>query len=941
MLFGVFSLLNVVKATPSKGVGRGRRAGTSSTGKGRARYYVKYTVETRAKTTYEQKFYPGQEALESRFLVNVRKRGGTIIGMLRPAAASHETAPLVAPAAPVRARTTPSSIVLEQMAARGKTLPVVEVSPHKIEAERAQYENEIAYKYERVGDKLKWQGGLDPTGYEMAVALSELGKQIASIKEDILGKQAFLRKRPEDAEALRALTGLQVSLRSLTVERDKLMTDLNRRPLADKLLRIVAIRDQMAALRKQGKEEIKADPKAWERYLRSHRAKVGHMPKGKRDEAFAALKYPPHIQAELDRLAWKLKGISGTTVKVATKKTGARAGGGPLKFGVGQHTIIPLAEEREEGAIATQLTRGEWKDLHPNGHNRFTEGNSAALLKEFDGVINNIVRGSTFGGKAPGWAKLFDLKDFADEMRSSLRVRLFQLASEYTPEMAKDNLAGLGVLDKEVGRVGGGKERNFTSFAIMRLSSHAKHLVRDALREAANHKEIEPEEMEAAESLLAQDEEGMFTRDQLRDQPLPIASPFASPDDIIAIQDVRKLISSKLGRVEALGMLSRLNLLNPVDDPKGGGGLKSWDEVAEDVRAELLKEPSMEGRRARRYGLSTQVPSTLYLRSSLMRSVGRIFAAPTKGNRGGWTNPLTPSEKLGLKEGIKALIRVVGMRQVSLPEVHAWRVAREASPKVKGQSSQPGASVPQPINADIHRVVSTGPVAEGIAHPVSGHMARQVPLLVVKPDVHSFWRQQSRAALRRPDMPGVHFDPARELDLGMDLYLSPHVTLVPGAKDSGGVPMHVRLKQMRAKHYASVWKQMSKMNSKRLARLSEMHPGTTAPKWVEGQQFAEYSRQWEAAQAASAAEVQAQVTRRENDPTVKKQRIPLDVKPLVIKLRRGTATIEGVPPEDILKMARLIIRQRDLDAGLTKADEGVDEELAALFLKLRRLLKVG
>lgn len=715
MQFGVFSLVNLEKSR--------------TRGSGAPKYTAAYEVTTRSGTKYLQYFYPKTEGRIPGFLLNVAKRGGvasrltgqatveshaTVLPGMRLGGHGHEPTleetrgPLPevvttsARAGVVRTVTVGSPLVISGGKPAPAPLPPssghaqpakTEVTTLQVAEQQMQHENDVRYKYERLGDRAK---EMDPTGYKQALVLRELDTQIQSLRDKALvlgGKvgRAVKNNTPRRNSLLEEKAQLEGALRSITQTRDKLLADFTQRPLSWKLARIAGVETEMAALKDEGKRWIAAHPVEWKRYLQKHKRRQRYL-KTKVDpkklkhwlqNVKGPLEYPPFIESKLNALKLKLKGIKGSTVAVQTKAA---------KLGVHQNLVVIPSKEvggitPDDGVAAYLLTTGEWRNKAPNGTNQFTPGEAAQLFKEFSGVIQNIAVGRGF---KPGWAKVFDLKDLAEDLQSHLKVQLFNHAALYSPERAKSQLE---------------QGHSFPEYVIGKLDGEARNFVRTALKEAVRQKQIEPEALN--EEALNWNENGDFTRDQLRDVATPMAVPYASPEDLIAVKDLQKLLTTKFSRMDSVAILSKLNLFNPTNVPKGGGGLKSWDEVAQDVVAH-------EKARGKDVGEA-------YVKNNVRRNLEMMFA-PGAALGAGWVGHLTASEKVGLREGLRTLHDLVSKRSSSIPGMPSWRVTKEPTGNKRGVTSQ------FPTHSDVHRVVG-GAIAEKMRNPVV--LARRMPVLFI------------------------------------------------------------------------------------------------------------------------------------------------------------------------------------------------------------------
>jgi len=879
MTFGVFNIVNLKK---------GRTAGS-----GKTKYVAIYDVTTRAGKTYPQYFYAKDSGRIGTWLALQHRRGNVAVArdLTSPhrfpanTATEKKGAPRPYAAAGTTIAPPPTSGPSSGLKFSPAGIPVplegaTSVSVAEVEARRADHENNIRYTYVRLGDKLKQ---LDPVGYDAAKKVVALGAQRDVLISKIGNATAKLAEHKDSQSLLEAKADLQVKLDKVKKDLAALFPQVNKRPLATKLLRVLTLQQQVEQLREEGREWIKQNPEKWALYLKEHEAAskkiraLGEKPK-------SALEFPPHIEQQLTNLKWKLKGTKGLALVVPTKAP---------KLGVGERLIITESADindldPQSNPLAYALSSG-WRGerLPESGRNWFTPGQRAALFKEFDSDIRNIARGRAFGTNKMGWGTILDSKELAKDIESDLRIKLNDIAETYTAHMAS------------TGRDSGS---NFRFYALSLLKKTAQNTVRSALADAIHAGTVEPEILHEIGGALTWNEEGAFTSSQLREHTDALGTPYTSAEDIVAIKDVQRIVETRLSPIAAIGLMSRLNLHNPDDTPSGGGGLKDWTSVAKDV-AGYLKKTKHEG------------PSVAHIKGMLTRNLSSLTRVAGDGFAAG----LRPSEKEGLKEGIRALIRVSAFRRASIPGTQAWERIHEPTQAAKHKQSKPGESTALPLHAKISRQVNLKP-------PVTGHSAKQHPL-IAHPKVreaHDFWAAQARNVAGQPVSTNraPHFDPASQLDLGMG-----HV-----APAGLGMTPQLRLKQLRGIHLMKVWRKLSKLGSWRLAALS------TRP------EFLKFKDDHHRAQAAAYATHDAKVA---DMPTGAKVRTPISTAFTVQKKGGKVVSIEGASPEVIEQMARLIVQQRAMDNKAIKRPIGliiksatrVDPVLAQLLVKLRRVLR--
>lgn len=688
-----------------------------------------------------------------------------------------------------------------------------------VAATRLEHDKETRAAFVRIGDSL---GRLDPEASVMA--------------KELLSLDAQLETDPAN--------------RALLQKRDALRIQLHQRPLAGKILRIGELQGRIAMLKKQGDDWKLANPERWASlYIEPFRKRAAEAAKEGKAVAPEPV-YPTNIASEIYTLEQRLRGVRGKTTAIQV--------GGP-KLGVGESVKIlssavttvtrgskvPLVVAvPADGAVSYSLTAGTWPTQDEKGRNLLTNRDASALYKEYADIINNIVSGKAWGANRPGFATLFDIKGAKEDLKAELSIELLSAASKFTADVALQHVE---------------RGSNFRAFAINKLVSKAKHVMKNLVDYAKATGSLDAhKENEVAGDALYFNEDGVANRDILQKQGAPLATGYASPEDIISIRGAKLLIKRKLSVLESVGLMSRLNLHNTNDKLDGDSGLKSWDEVADDVVAEMAKRGKQVGHAA--------------VKAKLIRKIDKMFTVPEPG-KSGWASTLTKRERESLREGLKSIIRVVAQRQVSMPQpmhhnVVAVEVARDMDP-TKGHSP------PQKLR-----------------------ITKDIPA-----GTHSFWENEKRTG----HASAAHLDPAHELDLAMDLR---------GA--TGIIPPNTKLKQLRAPHYAEMFTRMKKLDDSELAGLA------SSPAF----------KRYEIAHTESGRAVVAAN--------------PEATKPVAFgeALTVGGVTVSGVRPNDVLKMADLIRRQRAIDKKeiplvVSKAlHHEFDVELAGLFLKMRRLLKL-
>lgn len=878
MIFGVFDIINLKK---------GRTAGS-----GKTKYIAIYDVTTRAGRTYPMYFYAKDSGRIGTWLAEQHRRGN--VAVARDLASPHRVKGIPQPYVATGAKIAPPPASGPgsdlKFSPAGIPVPLegaTAVSVAEVEARRADHENDVRYTYVRLGDKLKQ---LDPVGYDAAKKVVTLGAERDRLISEIGATVAQLAEHPGSPSILQAKADLQTQLDKVKKDHAALFEQVNKRPLSTKLFRVLTLQQKVEALRAEGREWIKQNPDKWEAYTKEWEATakklraLGEKPK-------AMLEFPPHIAEQLNNLKWKLKGTKGLTLVVPTKAP---------KLGVGEKLIITASADINDldpqaNPIAYALSSG-WKGevLPESGRNWFTPGQRAALFKEFDSDIRGIARGRAFGTNKVGWGTLLDSKELAKDIESDLRLKLYDLASTYTANMASTG--------REMGS-------NFRVYALSLLRQTAQKTVRTALAEAIHAGKVEPEILHELGGALTWNEEGAFTSSQLREHTDALGTPFTSAEDLVAIKDVKRIVETRLSPIAAIGLMSRLNLHNPDDTPSGGSGLKDWTSVAKDVAAYLK-------------GTKNEGASVAHIKGVLTRNLSSL----TRVAGDGWAAGLRPSEKEGLKEGIRALIRVSAFRRASVPGTQAWERIHEPTQAAKHKHSKPGESTALPLHAKISRQVNLKP-------PVTGHSPKQRPLLVnakAAPEANAFWAAQARNVAGQPVSTNraPHFDPASQLDLGMGHLAPAGMSMTPSLK----------LKQLRAIHLMKVWKKLSRLGSWRLTALS------TRPEFLKFKD--DHLRAQAAAYAAHDAKI-ADLPSPEEGKARVKIRTPINTAFVVEKKNGKTVSIEGASPEVIEQMARLIVQQRAMDnkaikkpvALIIKSATRVDPVLAKLLVKLRRVLR--
>lgn len=834
------------------------------------------------------------------------------------------------------------------------------VTEAAVAAARAKADD-VRTDYLRPGDRYK---ALDPDGWAMAVELRKKQRAIDDLKEKIAGAPTG-PKAPRNEVAL--VEERRRALAPLQKEADELRAKFLARKFAGPIARIVAVQDEISTLQKKGRAWIKQNPKAWE----AHVSKFKKTEEKREAEAKAAKKmfvaaaepqYPPDIAEAIRQLSWKLKGVKGKTVAVDRNLPAVGSKTENL-FIAESPDINGLAAS--DHPISYRLSAG-WP-VQAQGANTINEASYSALMKEFTGDIYRIVNGGGFGGHAKGWAKQLAMQDNGEELKAVLYTKLWQIARSYLPAKAKES-RGMG--------------SHFRVYALNALSNEARTFIRELSRDDKRSKLVDPALLAEVEPMISEkwNEEGATTRDQLWDYGA-IATNYASPEDIVAVKDLTRILNSKLGPVEGIALLSFLNLHNPSKK----GGFKTWNEVAKDVqgvqmarRRRFLERPEMKEWFAKNPGKTLAdysplmnsylgVSHELDLADRLENQLGEAFKT---GNllSGGWARKLLPDDRHGLTEGLKALHRIMEKR--ILPGVPSYRVIEAPTPAAKHKHGKPGKSVEVPLHMEAHRIIprrkidvaaiSTRLERVKAAHAKETNQKRKVKLaklsdalqmrihtagiqrkmdlrLVPISPISATGKIEIPKTVRTPNMehvlhtehdayrffqeqkrPTAAFDPAgpRMLDLGFD---------DPSAQTGSVVTANTVLKQAKATGLMNAWKQLAKVGPKTLSTLA------SSPA------FKRYKEAWDkrakafeaSASAAPASEVaDARPVHRTKPPR------------LVIH----GVTFERIAPSDLERIAGFITQQRKIDLhqpSLVKKALVVTDELAMLFRKTRRLLKVA
>jgi hypothetical protein len=1002
MLFGVFDLVNLNKATPATGKGRGRARATGT---------VVYQVMTRNGKPLLYRFYPNSK--------NRYKNISYIPQFLANMAANHQAVALVEEgrkidlgieeSKPVPLMGSPLRVVgaagaeglldstnkkVANQAAKLNLPPLVITTVADIAKERLEDEGNTKTEYLRIGEEAH---KLDRAGYEMATALRQMDRRAQEFAQRLQDAQAGIaaklkRGEPPSLTELENKAALAGDLELLRQTRDELMVRFNKRPLSARIASMVAVEDEINQLRAEGRQWIRDNPQVWDKVLARYEEKLAEVTKKnkilqRKKKPLLDLPVKPGLPsdyvARIYDLKEKLKYKKGKTVSVTH---------GLSSPGKGQTLVIQDSPEvggltPEDGALAYMLTAGGG----PIGVSGFSRAEVKAIESEFSGRMNRIINGRSFGSSAPGWANTLHVKTLQDDLRSALRQKMFECVRTYTPAMAQRQVE---------------EGRNFLSYLTSQLDSTARHVVRSALRHAQKLGKVDPSEA-AAVAQAVEWGEGEFTREQLRDTGLPLASGYASAEDLESIQDFQKVVTSKLGFLTSLGMLSKLNIHMPMDNPDGEAGMKSWDSTARDVVQEYA-------RRGVTY-------SKQFIKQALVKRIGSMFEdlpeakqayytpgahtwrrnqeAVTKENTAAapnWLRTLSGEEMFVVKEGLRSILRLVEHRQVSVPGTDSWKVTREPTPREPGKNAKPGVSKPYAQHEGVHIVLNvedpttlkhqldvvtrqikptlyklkkehekaanavaklappssdkeawtahqrklqalhdkyhaketevSAPlnklsgeiqaiehrqhIRQRIENPTEGH---STPALVLAPEVPKtvpqFWAKQKRQGL----------DPAAELGLAMDV-----------RGPSTALTANMALQQLRAQHYAGVWRKLDRLSAAALQKLGA------------SREFKKYEETWNQAAAFSSAAAATQAAWENINLPVPKEAqqklSKLKARPRA-PLRYGGVSVENVLPLDVLKMASLLVRQRQ--SAVSKAESGIDAELQLLLLKLRRLLKVA
>jgi hypothetical protein len=891
LTFGVFDL--------SKGRTRGS---------GKTKYVAAYSVRTTAGSTYEKYFYPKDEHRIPKWLATMHRKGNAVAKLEAEHVAQYQ-GPQVVPSLQVAPTTTLASTAAKPTS--GDVAFQHSQTEAQLEAARLEYRDDVKYAYERLGDKLR---SLDPKGVDAWKKLSDLDTKREALADRMKGLREKLLKLTPDTPGVKdvqdELTSLQADKDALDAQHANLLTDFTKRPLSMRIARVYRLKREIKDVQRQAEAWTEQNPKEWAAFLKEHEARVKKIVKDG-GKAPPTPRFPPWVtvqvgylsevplraDAALHKLSWKLKGVSGNVHTVAKRQV-RTASGENLRV-LSSEDINGLTPDR--APISYLLSSGDWEFKDEQGRNRFLPHHQKALLDEYNGIIRNISRGSGWGGHAKGWARTLDLKDLAEDLESYLRTHLLtQLAPNYSADEAQRG--------REMGK-------NFEAFVLSQLKGKAQNFIRKRLQEGIANKEIEPEVLHEVGPSLTWDEEGALTRDQMRHLTDALGTPYASAEDIVAIKDAQRIITTRLSPIAGYGLLSRLNLFNPVDDPKGGGGLKDWTSVAQDVVAAL----TVQGR--------TDVPSVTYVKNVLTRNLKQLTRVAGEGFAAG----LKPSEKVGLHEGLKALLRIAGKRQLSVPGESDWARTKEPVKPGKHKHSRPGVTEARPLHSKIHRQVPSMPAAP------SGPLRTKPIATGFMPT--SFWESQRRkkpSKILTPVGQGSHrvfatsgvastFDPATALDLGLDTFA------VPGVK----APTSLKAKHQRAAKLASAWQKLSALPD------AELQAMTTTPA------FSQFEQAWHAERDANTAKlVLAQEKLRRDQEQLKadpKDRLT-EKFPVKTAFKLGNIQVSGVPPADLAKIAALIQQQRAIDTqkSMFTLRKGLKlkSTLAAVLLKLKRLLKV-
>lgn len=713
MNFGVFKLINLRKATKPTGVGRGRKRapGTQlwvvpnpNSGHVRKYYFSANAKDPRFRLSNFPAWYAAHVARNTHPYQVLEGKKLTL-----PGDAKLGTVEPTHPAPPVEFDKQGQVLPLNQTTTNLRTAVTTEAA---VENKRMKAGPGVKTEHLRIGESIG--STLDKDGYQQAKQLRALADRIAELKArkatiDESVKNLMLHGSEVPLQLISNQSTVETHLHFYQQEYDSRLLKFNKRPLATKLLRIVALEDAIEKLRAEGRKWM-SDPanaaevvKMKERYeerlkkvtrLNKKLEKLNEsLPKKDKKQLYKVPKPPraPHeIRAQILELKEKLHNLRGFSVSVEQ--------GLPK---VGEHRALVIKPSKEvaglspqDGPLAYKLTTGGG----PIGTSGFSEAEEKAVWDEFGPIMRRYVRGRAFGTHAAGWASVLDLKTFAKDLESKLTQVMFRAVREYTPAMAK--------YGRSIGK-------NFVVYLQARLDSEARNMTRDAARHARRLGRVDDETANNIIEATQYSEAGEWTSQMLRDVGLPLASGYASAEDLHAIDDFKSIVAGKLGPLVSTGLLSVLNIHEPMQHPDGPAGSKSWDSAARDV--------------ARTFNAGKPVgqhKSPLFIKRLLQQRIGDLFRGlPREGQEHGydpetkklipmsrlpdWIQRMTKDERVGFHDGLKALIRLVEARQASIPGTDSWRVVKEPEPAKPGVNPKPGVSEPAPTHAPLHHFIET------------------------------------------------------------------------------------------------------------------------------------------------------------------------------------------------------------------------------------------
>lgn len=642
--FGVFDIINLTKAK------RGRPKGKHAT------YVAEYGVTTRHGSYYEQRFYRGQEGKIGKWLTKQNAKGNSVTRLdlqLAPPpqlVIAQKPAPRVGWVGEKRIKDMPQHVVTHEQIAHER----VSTDPGRI-------------RFERLGDHLS---KLDPTGYKQGKWLRETTGKIDKLREEVKTMTAAIAKISANKdlkdtlnEQLSEKVNKETELRSLLKQRDAVMMEFTHRPLSWKISRVQALRAEILATKKEARQWMADETKPEKQGKKDHpmspaeiwAAELAMWKLGNRRAKKKGLKskpapmYPKQFAERLNELKWKLKGTLGKTVVVPSK--GAKVPAGHSKV-----AATSASDEMYIGETDFLLTTGKWKNHGPTGV-QFTPTQANNFAREFAPLIDKIVNGTMKGFHGSGGYKelIPGFKDIREDLVQIANVTLIKQAMSFDSEKAS-KYRKVGV--------------TFAQF----VRTHINHRIRDELTKyIADKKRLSSGEKDELMHVISFDDAHDFTSQQLRDSGAPMERKMASAEDILELQDTQRLLATKVSPLDSIAVMSRLNLVNTSDNPLGGGGLKSWDEVAEDIVRELPKVKGREGGQI----------SPQFAKQYAIRAVASMFG----GAKAKWLKGMTNADKEALRSGLKLMVKMVIGGSVVMPKTHDLsQVHRKVGPNSRLRS---------------------------------------------------------------------------------------------------------------------------------------------------------------------------------------------------------------------------------------------------------------